>query len=118
MLKATDITKGDLVNFPDEAWNMRKVMWHIYDLAMERFKEAPNVPGWKMKFVRSKAQALTFLREGQHKDVEPILHDLQEKEKIFKGTIFEPYMKAIVNIAVEKPEKFKKQGGGKWDGSN
>ena len=95
---------------------MRKVMWHIYDLAMERAKEVPQVPGWKMKFVRSKAQVITFYREGQNKDLGPVLRDLEEKEKLFKGTIFEPYFNAIVNVAVADYQKFIKEGGGKWDG--
>ena len=118
MIKESDIKKGDLVQSPDEAWNMRKVIWHIYDLAMKHFQKDGPIPGWKMKFVRSKAQAITFYREGQSKDLKEILTDLQDKEKLFKGTIFEPYMLAIMDVALGQPAIFKKQGGGKWDGGH
>jgi hypothetical protein len=115
MLQESDIVKGDLTSNVDEAWNMRKVMWRIYDLSMEHFDKVKEVPGWKMKFVRSKAQALTFYREGQHKDLGPIIRDLEEKEDLFRDTIFEPYMNAMLAVAIAGPEKFVKQGGGKWD---
>lgn len=117
MLHAATITKGDLQNHADEAWNMRKVIWRLYDMAMARVKEMPeDIPAWKIKFVRSKAQLITFYREGQNKDVAEAIADIEQKEQMFKGTVFEPYVLAMEIVACGQFNEYKKENGGKFDG--